>query len=196
MYLQKLSRATCRRLVTQYPGVIIRSGIRWAARNKQSTMRKRDKSDSSICSCTPGGARGTTTVTAPKRKSGKRTAVPQSWEVLELAATSRGSCHTDAWTLLTLPDESRTPTNTGDLLVVRWPHVLTDGLPHTNVASVTRPVPCVCVRACMWAVVSAAAVLGTAGPVYVLRVLCTVVVQWTCTVRPPPTGNYIGLLYV
>lgn len=46
-------------------------------------MRKRGKRDSYICSCTPGGARGTTTVTVPKRKSGKRTAVPLSWEVLE-----------------------------------------------------------------------------------------------------------------
>lgn len=46
-------------------------------------MRKRDKRDSFICSYILGGARETTTVMVPKRKSGKRTAVPQSWEVLD-----------------------------------------------------------------------------------------------------------------
>lgn len=46
-------------------------------------MRKRGKRDSFICSCTPAGARETTTVTVPKRKSGKRTVVLLSWEVLD-----------------------------------------------------------------------------------------------------------------
>lgn len=61
-------------------------------------MRKRGKRDSSICSYIPVGARGTTTVTVPKRKSGKRTEVPLNWEVLELrnCPTREGLGHVDA----------------------------------------------------------------------------------------------------
>ncbi|KAF9408724.1 hypothetical protein HW555_011689 [Spodoptera exigua] len=60
--------------------VVAECTLKESAAINQILGRRRDKSDSSICSCILGGAPGTTTVTAPKRKSGKRTAVPQSWE--------------------------------------------------------------------------------------------------------------------
>lgn len=68
----------------------IRSGTLWVARSKLSTMRKRVKSDNFICSCIPDGAQGTTMDTGLKRKSGKRTAVPLSWEVLTLGSHRPG----------------------------------------------------------------------------------------------------------
>lgn len=58
------------------------SGTRWAARNRPSITRRRGRSANCTCSCTQAGARGTITVTAPRRRSERKSAHQSSREVL------------------------------------------------------------------------------------------------------------------
>lgn len=118
-------------------------------------MRKRDRRDSFICSCTPVGARETTTVTGPKRKSGKRTAVPLNWEVLQsVNVEGLGIVYGRLYTRFTPPSVPGVPhpSLTQETCLLVGDPVLTDRLePPLTTASVTDPDPeslCVCPRVC------------------------------------------------
>lgn len=58
------------------------SGTRWAARNRPSITRRPGRSANCTCSCIQAGARGTITVTAPRRRSERKSAHQSSREVL------------------------------------------------------------------------------------------------------------------